>query len=133
MSERVPIRVTCAIIKIEGKYLVTQRSSQMQQPLKWEFPGGKIENGEDETECILREIREELNICIRVTGRLTPVTHHYANISITLIPFLAEYASGDIMLAEHCCYQLIEKSELMQFNWTDADIPIVAELMQSEF
>ena len=58
------IDVTCAIISFNNKILVVQRSENMKLPLKWEFPGGKIENGESEKECIKREIKEKLNIKI---------------------------------------------------------------------
>ena len=55
------IKVTCAIILFDQKILVVQRSEDMMLPLKWEFPGGKIEKEESEENCIIREIKEELN------------------------------------------------------------------------
>jgi 8-oxo-dGTP diphosphatase len=61
------IKVTCAIIEKESDVLVVQRSEKMSLPLKWEFPGGKIENGESEEGCIVREIKEELNLDIDVS------------------------------------------------------------------
>ena len=60
------INVTCAIIYFNDKILVTQRSEKMKFPLKWEFPGGKLEEGESEIDCIKREIREEINIEIEI-------------------------------------------------------------------
>lgn len=54
------INVTCAIIYFNDKILVTQRSEKMKLPLKWEFPGGKLEEDESEIDCIKREIREEI-------------------------------------------------------------------------
>ncbi|WP_251795780.1 MULTISPECIES: NUDIX domain-containing protein [unclassified Arenibacter] len=66
------IIVTCAIIESENQVLVVQRSENMKLPLKWEFPGGKIEKGESEQDCLIREIREELNIEIELMKRLTP-------------------------------------------------------------
>ncbi len=58
------LNVTCAIILFQNKILVTQRSESMKLPLKWEFPGGKLEPGESEEACIIREIKEELNLNI---------------------------------------------------------------------
>ena len=54
------LKVTCAIIYFKDKILVVQRSESMPLPLKWEFPGGKIENNESEEDCIKREIKEEI-------------------------------------------------------------------------
>jgi 8-oxo-dGTP diphosphatase len=65
------INVTCAIILVDSKILVTQRSEKMKLPLKWEFPGGKLELDEKEDDCVMREIKEELNIEIKVLNKLS--------------------------------------------------------------
>lgn len=123
------IDVACAIIFFNDKVLVTQRSERMSQPLKWEFPGGKLENGESETDCIKREIREEINIEIEVLNKLSDSIHDYGSIKIKLIPFLARYVSGSIELSEHSNYKFLPKNELMDLDWAQADIPIVQELV----
>ncbi len=64
------IDVTCAIILRDGKILATQRSEKMNLPLKWEFPGGKIEQNETPGNCLQREIREELNLEIELLKKL---------------------------------------------------------------
>ncbi|MCL8007902.1 (deoxy)nucleoside triphosphate pyrophosphohydrolase [Gelidibacter japonicus] len=122
------IPVTCAIIYFENKILAVQRSETMKLPLKWEFPGGKIEKGESEIDCVKREVLEELNIHIEVKQRLTPVTHAYPDFKIELIPFTADYLSGELKLKEHADYVLLEKEELYTLDWAEADIPIVEEL-----
>ena len=124
------IQVTCAIIFISQKILVVQRSETMSLPLKWEFPGGKIENGESEEECINREIKEELGIEIELISRLTPSTHNYTNFQIELIPFLASYKNGVIKLTEHKKHLLLEKDELKVLDWAEADIPILNEFLE---
>lgn len=101
----------------------------MKLPLKWEFAGGKIEAGESEEDCIKREVLEELNIHIEVKKRLTPVTHAYSNFKIELIPFFADYLSGELKLKEHTEYVLADKKELLLLDWAEADIPIVEELL----
>jgi 8-oxo-dGTP diphosphatase len=123
------IQVVCAIIEKDFKTLVVQRSELMSLPLKWEFPGGKIEQGESEEECIKREIKEELNIEISVQKRLTPSIFHYPNISIELIPFIAELVGGDIVLKEHAAYLYCSKDKLINLDWAEADIPIVKEYL----
>ena len=123
------IDVTCAIITINGKTLAVQRSEKMKLPLKWEFPGGKIEAGESEEECIKREIREELNIEIEILKRLSPSSFDYGDFSIRLIPFLADYVSGEIILKEHSQCLLLENDELRNLDWAEADIAIVNEFI----
>ena len=123
------ILVTCAIIQFGDKTLAVQRSDTMKLPLKWEFAGGKIEVGETEIECIKREISEELNIKIEVKERLTPVTHQYPNLKIKLIPFITEYLSGKLELKEHCNFLLVNKAELINLDWAEADLPILKEYL----
>ncbi|TKB98024.1 (deoxy)nucleoside triphosphate pyrophosphohydrolase [Pedobacter cryotolerans] len=124
-----PIRVTCAIIIRNNKTLAVQRSQKMKLPLKWEFPGGKIELGETEEKCILREIKEELDLEIDLVSRLTPSQFQYPNLSIELIPFIAQFKSGDINLAEHKRHLWLKKEELIDLDWAEADLPILKEYL----
>lgn len=126
------INVTCAIINIDGKILVTQRSENMSLPFKWEFPGGKIEVYESEIECIKREIREEINIEIEILQKLSNSNYDYGNLQINLLPFVANYVSGEIKLSEHKAYKLMDQSELLNLDWAEADIPIVEEFLKLE-
>src|SRR5690606_26929598 len=93
--------VTCAIIIRERKILICQRSSTMNLPLKWEFPGGKVEPGEDDAATIVREIKEELHLNIEVVKRLEPVEHDYPKFRIRLVPFVAHVICGELRLEEH--------------------------------
>jgi len=122
------ITVTCAVIFFGEKILAVQRNRSMSQPMKWEFPGGKLEPGESEEECIVREIREELGIEIEITGTLQLNVHDYGDFIIRLVPFLAKHVSGNIVLKEHRNYLLVEKHELTNLDWAPADVPIVMQL-----
>jgi len=124
------IPVLCAIIYFDTKILVAQRSEKMKLPLKWEFPGGKLEENESEIDCVKREIKEELNIEIEILRRLSSSEYDYGTFKIKLIPYLANYISGDIQLSEHNDYRLLDKSELMNLDWAEADIPIVEEFLK---
>ena len=124
------INVTCAIIYFDDKILVTQRSEKMKLPLKWEFPGGKLEENESEIDCIKREILEEINIEIEIVKKISDSIFDYGTFQVKLIPFLANYASGDIVLAEHKEYRLLAISELTNLDWAEADKPIVEELLK---
>lgn len=126
------INVTCAVILFDNKILVTQRSENMKLPLKWEFPGGKVENNESEIDCIKREVFEELEIKIEVVERMNNSIYDYGSFKINLIPFLSKYVSGEIKLNEHNDYKLLKKEELLELDWAEADIPIVEELIKIE-
>ncbi|WP_018477970.1 (deoxy)nucleoside triphosphate pyrophosphohydrolase [Pontibacter roseus] len=129
------IKVTCAIIEQYGRVLVTQRSESMSQALLWEFPGGKLEAGETEKSCLIREIQEELNLNITPSRRLTPVVQQYPDKIIELIPYMCEYNGGTIQLLEHRTYHWATQQELPNYDWCPADVPIVEEylrLLQAE-
>lgn len=119
------IFVTCAVIINEGKILVTQRGPGMSLPGKWEFPGGKVEQGETPEACIVREIKEELNIVIQPIEQMTDSFYDYGTIQITLLPFLARYISGEIILTEHQNYNWLLRSELESLDWAAADKSLV--------
>ena len=77
------LHVACALIERSGKVLATQRSAAMSLPLKWEFPGGKIKDGERPEECLERELHEELGIEIAIGKSLCPTTHQYSSFIVT--------------------------------------------------
>jgi 8-oxo-dGTP diphosphatase len=124
------IEVTCAIIEHNHKVLVTQRSEKMTLPLKWEFPGGKIEKDETAEACLIREILEELHINIKITKQLNSNIHQYSETKIIkLIPFICELLSGDIKLTEHANFLWLSKNELLNLDWAEADVPILNEYL----
>ena len=119
------IHVTCAIIERDGFVLAAQRSAMMSLPLKWEFPGGKIHQGESPEECLRREIAEEMNIRIEIGCSLPPSTHNYSAFSITLYPFVCSIENGEIALAEHSAITWLVPEKLHTLDWAEADIPVV--------
>ncbi len=127
------IEVTCAIILKGNKILVTQRSEKMKLPLKWEFPGGKVEKNETEESCLLREIKEELNLEIEIIEKLESKKFDYETFSINLIPFVAKYLNGVIVLSEHKDFKWLTKGELKFLDWAAADIPVLNEFLKLNY
>jgi len=112
------IQVACALIEDNDRILCAQRSAKMKLPLKWEFPGGKLENGETLEDCLKREIKEELGLKITILERLPSNTHTYSeNKIITLIPFRCSLQTSEIDLKEHSKIELAAISQLENFDW----------------
>lgn len=126
------IRVTCAIIRNEdNEILVVQRGEYTDHPLKWEFPGGKVNPGESEEECIIREIKEELSIDIVICRQLGNVDYNYGIKHIMLIPFVCDTLDDLPVLSEHLDFRWLSSSHLKEVDFSEADI-IVADNYLSE-
>lgn len=119
------IHVSCAIIERDGRLLAAQRSATMSLPLKWEFPGGKINNEESPEECLKRELFEELGVEVAVCKPLTPVLHHYPKFTVTLYPFVCSIIVGEITLNEHAAIAWLTPLELHTLDWAEADVPLI--------
>jgi 8-oxo-dGTP diphosphatase len=130
MTSRSPIIVCCAIIEYNGKILLAQRSHKMNNPGKWEFPGGKTESGETNEECIVREIREELNLEIRITVSLQAVTHQYPDKFIKLIPFICVFEGSLPTLNEHQNIAWVNPHEVGNFDCSAADIKVWQQYLE---
>ena len=122
--------VTCAIIIEKERVLVTQRSEEMPHPLKWEFPGGKVKEGESPEYCIKREIQEELGLRVVVKQLLPSVKHTYGTRTIKLIPFICSREEGRISLSEHKSFRWIPIEEVEEVDWLDADAEVVRVLKE---
>ena len=126
------MRVACAIIEHNEKVLAVQRSERMNLPLKWEFPGGKIQKGERPEQCVVREVAEELNLQIEIVRPLPVVSHDYPNFSVILYPFICAIVYGEISLHEHKALLWMSPIELPSLDWVAADFPIIATYLTSE-
>ena len=123
------IDVTCAIIISDGIVLIAQRGAGMVRAGRWEFPGGKIVEGESREECIVREIKEELSIDIAVIEWLTPVEHSYPDVRIRLMPCFAEITGGTINLTEHSKYEWVKAENLLTYDLSPADVAVVEQVL----
>ena len=126
------IYVTCAIIFRDAKVLAAKRSAHMSLPGKWEFPGGKMENGELPRQAVIREIKEELNIDIEIISALPESTYEYPGLSVTLIPFIVKWTGGEMVIKEHESVQWLTKDQLFLPEWAAADLPVVRALEHAE-
>jgi len=123
------IHVACAIIERDGLTLAARRSEKMSLPLKWELPGGKIDVGESCEACLVRELQEELGVCISVGLPLKLTTHTYSAFRVTLYPFICRVISGEITLHEHAEIVWMSPGELPALDWAEADLPVIADYL----
>lgn len=124
------IHVVTAVIKKDNKIFCCQRADTGPLAKKWEFPGGKIEEGENAKEALVREIREELDTEIKVEDLIMKVDHQYPTFRIILEAYLAEVIEGNLTLTEHLDAKWLGKDELKTLDWAEADIPIVDKIIK---
>jgi 8-oxo-dGTP diphosphatase len=125
------IHVACAIIEHNGLVLAAQRKEGMKLPLKWEFPGGKIEVGESPEGCLKRELVEEMGLHVAIDCPLDSVTHRYSFFTVTLYPFVCTILSGEIALHEHAAILWLPPEKLSSLDWAAADITVIENYLQS--
>ncbi len=113
-----------------GKILIDRRKKGGEMGGLWEFPGGKVEPGETIAECILREIKEELDIAISVGDRLTTITHDYKTFRVTLYVHDCEYISGQPKPIECEEIRWVEPLQMNQYQFPQANAQII-NLLQS--
>jgi len=120
------IHVVGAVIVRDGLVFCAQRGEHGTLPGLWEFPGGKIEEGESPTVALEREIAEELDCVIEVGDQITTTTHEYEFATVTLTTYYCRLISGNPQASEHAAIQWLHPSALSQIEWAPADIPAVS-------
>jgi 8-oxo-dGTP diphosphatase len=125
------IEVVAAIIIKDKKIYCARRDNKGEVALKWEFPGGKIEKGEDASSALIREIYEELNATIDVNKYFMTVEHQYKFFFITMHCYLCSIKEGLLSRNEHVEDKWLDVSDLNTLDWADADRPVVEKLINS--
>ena len=122
-------RVVAALIVKDRKVLICQRTRHQTMPLKWEFPGGKIEDGEQPRDALRRELEEELGIDAQIGEEVERIQHEYPNGgSVELRFFAVHNYSGQLQNRIFREIRWAERGELAGFDFLEADLTLVEKL-----
>lgn len=128
-KKKVPhYEIVAAAIRKNGRYLLGKRPSTGLLGGLWEFPGGKVEPGETHEEALVRELREEMDITIRVCERIASVKHAYTHFSITLHAFRCEHVDGRPRKNFHSDVKWVLRGNLKQYAFPAADLKFMDRL-----
>jgi len=130
MERQTPtIRVVAAVIEQGGRYLITQRRPSAVLPLMWEFPGGKVEPGEDDHTALRREVEHRLGVTISVRQLMSFVSHPYEKYTIDLFLYDCVVAAGVPHEKNVNGFRWVTSSEFDQYAFTRADELSMTQLL----
>ena len=127
------LQVVGAIIVRDGRILAVKRGENKNKAVafKYEFPGGKIEQGETPEQALRRELLEEMNYDIQVGEKFMSVTYEYDDVFVNLHTYLCQPLSDTYTLNEHIDEKWLLPSELLSVEWAPADYDIIVALSEN--
>lgn len=121
------VHVVAAVIRKDDKIFATQRGYGEFKD-GWEFPGGKIEEGETSEQALVREIREELNTDIKVGKLIDTIEYDYPNFHLSMECFWCEIVKGGLELKEHEAARWLTRETLYSVDWLPADVSLIGKI-----
>jgi 8-oxo-dGTP diphosphatase len=127
------IRVVAALIVRDDEILICQRTRHQSKPLKWEFPGGKIETGEQPRDALRRELEEELGIHAEVGDEVSRITHTYEDggtVELRFFPVRSFRSELENRIFRDVRW--VRRTQLLEFDFLEADAPLVRDLVDGK-
>src|SRR5437763_4796308 len=126
-------QVVAALIVKDDEILICQRNEHQPHPLKWEFPGGKIEANEDPAAALCRELEEELGITAEMGSKVATIQHNYAiGNAVELHFYLVKKFEGEIQNLVFKDVRWAKRTELSKFDFLEADVALVQEIARGK-
>lgn len=126
-------QVVAALIVRADKILICQRTPYQPMPLKWEFPGGKVEPEEQPRDALLRELDEELGIRATIGLKVTTIRHIYANgTAVELHFYVVRDYSGEIQNRIFHDVRWVTRDEMLSYDFLEADIALIKDLAEGK-
>ena len=129
-GERPAIRVVSAEIQRNGRYLITQRSARAVLPLLWEFPGGRVRDGESDEEALARAVSDRIGVRVAVQRRMLEVTHTYDAYSVTLAVYRCALGEQEPWAANVAALAWVAPEEFADYPFPGADQRTVGLLLR---
>ncbi|MGZ3417378.1 MAG: (deoxy)nucleoside triphosphate pyrophosphohydrolase [Polyangiales bacterium] len=133
MTEQTPprktIRVVAAVVQKNERYLITQRRPTAVLPLLWEFPGGKVEEGEADSHALEREVMERLGVEVEVGQLISFVSHPYEHYTVDLHLYECRLKSENLQAKAVNAFKWVTSSEFDQYGFTPADEASMSKLL----
>lgn len=127
------VQVVAAVMERDGRILIGQRGADRKHPLKWEFPGGKVESGEEPAAALARELREELGVDAKIGEQMGGYDFRYGEGPVTrLLFFRVTQFSGEPRNLDFAEIAWVARDALSSFDFLEGDVEFVAQLARVE-
>lgn len=131
MGERVQVRVVSAEIERGGRYLLTQRAAHAVLPHLWEFPGGKVHEGESDADALRAALARRLGVDVIVGDRVLEIPHHYPEYDLCLAVYRCRVAAGEPEARTVQAVRWVHPDEFPELDFPPADAQTVARLVDA--
>jgi 8-oxo-dGTP diphosphatase len=120
--------VVAGLVYRGDELLIAQRPAGKHSELKWEFPGGKVEENEDPRDTLVREVKEELDIEVKVERIADVIFHRYPDRAVLLLFYVCHYASGVTRALDAADFAWVKPSQLLNYDFIAADMDLIQQL-----
>jgi len=131
MSAKIVLVAACALVDVDGRVLIAQRPAGKPMAGLWEFPGGKVEDGETPEHSLIRELKEELGIVVNEAclAPLTFASHAYPDFHLLMPLYVCRRWEGQVAASEGQELAWVKPNRLREYAMPPADVPLISHLM----